>query len=140
MLLLHPHRGGAVKTIPAFALILLFCACASAGRSESGRGDPKLITKEEILGTGEETIYEVVYRLRHEWLSGTGFMGPRTPVVYRDHFRLGGVEALRTITADRVHSVQWLDPLEAAGVFPDPEVDGNISGVIVVWTTPPDRR
>ena len=129
-----------MRTILATAFFIVLIGCASTRPSGDERGDPTLISGEQIPGTGADTVYEVVLRLHHEWLSGTGFQGDRTPLVFRDQVRMGGVEAMKSMGTTGVHSIEWLDLMEATSILRGGATDGTASGVIVVWTKPPDRR
>ena len=130
-----------MRTVFAVVLCFVLVGCASTRPSGDGRADPDLISREQILDSGAETVYDAVYRLRHEWLSGRGFSSGRTPVVFRDHFQMGEVEVLKSMAIDGIYSIEWLSLMEASSVLlSGGGPDGTASGVIAVWTKPPDRR
>lgn len=115
-------------------------ACASSGStpkaSESSRDN---LTSVEIKETSATTAYDLVSRLRPQWLraSGVASMGGRAsgPVilVYLDGNRVGTVEALRSINASGIQTMQFLSATRAAVVLTDIGSDA-IAGAISIKT------
>lgn len=116
----------------------LLGACASAGpKSPAGSSDK--VTRQQISETNASSAYDVVVRLHPNWLSpptatATGLQGRSSQVlVYVDGLRMGGPEALRTITASAVTSIEFLSPSRAAIVLRDTG-SGVATSVIMVST------
>jgi hypothetical protein len=115
-------------------------ACASSGASAAPRSSPDLITTAEINATSAASAYDIVVRLRPNWLRqgtvgsiGGGRLSPQLVVVYLDGNRLGGLESLRTLSATGIRSMQYLDATRAALVLKDPGSDA-LAGAIVIST------
>lgn len=77
-----------------------------------------IILSDEIAGTGAATAYDAVRLLRPFWLvargnSVMGREGEDMIVVYLDGSRLGGIEALRQVSARNVGSIEYLDSAAA---------------------------
>ena len=97
--------------------VLAVAGCAgrastpAAGREPGGRQD--LITQEEIQRTTAANAYELVTKLRPQWLtlrgpaSNPGF--PNEIQVVADGVRLGGVTTLESINPSGVLSLQFYD-------------------------------
>lgn len=116
------------------AVGILLGACASTGT----RGDAKdldVITRGEIEALDVSTGYEVVERLRPQWLRSRA---PRSHahataiIVVVDGLQLGSVQALRDVNAANMVSVHWLDSAQAGRL---PGLGSrHIQGAIVVET------
>lgn len=101
------------------ALVCIVVACAqSAGRSETARSSPNLITRAELESARYATLYDAVLALRGRWLRVRGtstFLGQPVQVqVMVDDMRMGGVNALRALTSDNVVTIAFIDPVTAA--------------------------
>jgi hypothetical protein len=103
---------------------------------------PDRITSVEIeASTGAQTAYDLIRRLRPRWLQagptgsiGGGRVSQQVLLVYLDGNRLGTAEALRTLSASGIKSMQYYDAVRAATVLR--EVGSEpISGAIVISTT-----
>jgi len=115
-------------------------ACASSGStpkaSESSRDN---VTSMEIQATSASTAYDLVNKLRPQWLraSGVSSIGGRAtgPVilVYLDGNRIGTLEALRTLSAGGIQTMQFLSATRAAVVLTDIGTDA-IAGAISIKT------
>lgn len=121
-------------------------ACASSsGSTGSTTGtrttrSPDLITRADIEATTTGNAYDLVNRLRPQWLrtTGVGSVSGGNPsaygiVVFLDNVRLGGVETLRSVDSGSVASIRYLTPERAATSLPGLGRD-PISGAIVVST------
>lgn len=117
-------------------------ACASSSGSTTGTRStrsPDVITRADIEATSTVNAYDLVNRLRPQWLrtTGVGSVSGGNPstygiVVFLDNVRLGGIETLRSVDSGSVTSIRYLTAERAAalpGVGHDP-----ISGAIVVST------
>ncbi|HUF68279.1 MAG TPA: hypothetical protein VMM79_06455 [Longimicrobiales bacterium] len=111
----------------ALAALVTLSACSSAtAGSSSARPDRDLITREEIASVPVSSAYEVVERLRPEFLRAA--RGGGTPNVYINNSRSGGIAILRSIRADNVQTIRYVDALDANLRYGL----GNDSGVIAV--------
>lgn len=129
----------------AFFVVVGLQACASAPSAGEGR-NPNLITQAEIAGHDLTSAYQIVQRLRPQWLRNRGvssFTGvvadPRsgaivpaapTTQVYLDGTRLGTLEDLHGISAMLVLQMERLGGIEATQRFGT----GHEDGVILVTT------
>ncbi|MGE5749568.1 MAG: hypothetical protein ACM31F_06380 [Gemmatimonas sp.] len=123
------------------AATLVLTACASSGAkptiSESSRDK---VTSIEIANTEAATAYDLVNRLRPQWLRaggtssiGGGSIQNMVTLVYLDGHRIGTIETLRTITAAGISSMEWIPATRAAIVLTDVGSDA-INGAISLKT------
>lgn len=99
-----------------------------------------MITAEEIASISASNAYEVVQRLRSQWLITRGAAGTREPtlegglsggiVVYLDGVRRGGVDALREIPVEQIRELRYIDAKDATTRYGT----GHTSGVIEVYS------
>ncbi len=123
-----------------FAAIALTTSCASAGNQRTS-GSPDKLDKAQIEATNTTSAYDVVSRLRPNWLRPAGMsMGglqnsgqQQPPLVYMDDHRLGEIAVLRNITTASVMSMEYLSPTKAATQLND-MTSGAISAVIMIRT------
>ncbi|HEX8243909.1 MAG TPA: hypothetical protein VF541_10445 [Longimicrobium sp.] len=92
-----------------------------------------VITTEEIDATHVTTAFEVVQRLRPQWLHNRGgpYPDPDGSVEVRVFFNgqpVGNVESLKQYAIMEVGSMRWVDPIRARGTYGP----GNGRGVITV--------
>jgi hypothetical protein len=118
--------------------------CASSGAVGSGSGkNSSVITESEITASNQQNAYDVVERLRPNWISlgknysvNTYRVSSDTTgavLVYVDDVKQGEIEALRNIPVSYVTSIQWLDAATATAILPGVGLD-IITGAIVVHT------
>ena len=111
-----------------FSPLLCVLAFAAVPLAAQQRSSSTFITAEEIGGMGSMpgTAFDVVRSLRPRWLQNRGLI--RLPDGYRDHQMtqvrvylderdMGDVEYLRTIPAERIHSLRYLSLTEAGARF-----------------------
>ena len=101
---------------------LLLAACASGGSPGEATRDRNLITAEEIATVPITTAWELVSRLRPEWLRNRGpasmrASAPEYPVVYIDEVSSGGLEALQRISSIAIAEVRFISARDAATRF-----------------------
>ena len=121
--------------IPLLLGLSLACASGQHHRARSVGHDPNLITADEISAISVISAYDVVKRLRPNFLASRGptsMVDPRptTPVVYLDGMRDGDVSALVGIEASRVATIRYLTGPEAQQRFGT----DNVGGAILVTT------
>jgi hypothetical protein len=129
------------KTLILYSAMLTVAACASSGSgSASSRAAPDHITKAEIAASNATNAYELISRLRPQWLRkpATGSIGAGRPqnqaiLVYLDRQRLPDLAALNSLSIGGIESAQWIDATRAPTVLPDVPTT-PIAGAIVLRT------
>ena len=107
-------RLGSMATI---ALLLLITACASAGPgagTDSGSGGARRdrITADDLENVVEDNAYDVISRLRPQWLRRRG--RSLLPAVFRDNMRVGtDIESLKSIRLENVLERRYLSAGDA---------------------------
>ena len=100
--------------------VWLATACASAAENGGRQHNPDLITAEEIQAARVATAFEVVERLRPQFLrtrgSSSALMETRV-TVFQDNLNLGGVEMLRQIRALDVLEIRFMSASDATTRF-----------------------
>jgi hypothetical protein len=95
---------------------------ASTSQKTSSRDK---VTSEEILSVPGSTAYDLVYKLRPDWLRsrGTATMvgGSQNggTLVYLDGVKMGGLDALRTINSRGINGIEWVPGNKAAMILSD---------------------
>jgi hypothetical protein len=124
-----------------FGSLVMACSSTPSAGTKVTQASRDNVTSMEIEATSASSAMDLVSKLRPHWLRqggtasiGGGAITNQVTLVYLDGNRLGGVDALRSISAGSVRSMQWIPATRAAIVLPD---IGNeaISGVISVRTT-----
>jgi hypothetical protein len=128
----------------ATALATALAACASGGASGGastgvGNSTSDRLSATEVANIGGTTAYDVVSRLRPRWLraNATGSISDvrsQVTLVYLDGQKLGGLEALKTVSASGIQSMQFLDAVRAATVLTDIGSD-PVAGAILILTS-----
>ena len=123
------------RWVLSLSLLLISAGCAPNGVSANRVGARTVILEEEILDSGASNAYDLVQIRRPQWLRVRGNQSmsnpsPETPTVYFDNTRMGGSDALRSISLAAVQSIRFLSAAQANlrwGV-------GNSHGAIVIST------
>ena len=115
-------------------LLVIASACSQGSPPETGPAgsSANFITAQEIDESQAVSAYDAVVKLRGNFLSNRGkttILGKETPLpnVYMDGMPLGGVDALKDISAKHVGSIRLYRAWES-GKFGS----GNSGGVIEV--------
>lgn len=121
------------RTVRVLMLSLTLGACTHAGQ-KSGR-DSNVITEAEIDASGGSTAYEVIVKVRSNFLSDRGkttIMGaaPNKPSVFVDGVHYGEISALRSISARQLTSIRLYRAWEAQQKYGS----GFVGGVIELST------
>jgi hypothetical protein len=120
-------------------LLATLAACSSGGASPSGtsapRADRNVITRAQIESANAQDMYEVIQRLRPEYLRaqrGTSSMNrePDMAVVYVNGVRQGEPGLLRAMRPAEVEEVRFINAADATTRFGT----GHAGGVIEVKT------
>jgi hypothetical protein len=123
--------------------LLSACATATSGTSSSSpntrESTADYITSLEIAATPVANVFDLISRLRPQWLrtqpgSIRGNTRGQVIAVYLDDARIGDVQTLRTLSTSGVQSLRYYDATRAASVLRDPGSD-PIAGAIVIATT-----
>ena len=126
-------------TVVALVALVALAACASSGTVGSIRHSSDQVTSAEIATSSASNAYDLIERLRPNWLrppsTGSLNAGVRTRliVVYLDGHRLGDLQSLRTLSPDGIRSMEWLDATRAATVLSEVGSD-PIAGAIIIKT------
>lgn len=113
------------------------CASTKPGR-EGTNAD--VITREQIMGAGAVNLYEVVSRLRPQWMNIRGtrsFSMESEIVVFQNDMLLGGPDALRQLGPESAWEIRWMDGVRASSTLPGITSGRHIEGAIIVSTRPP---
>lgn len=140
---------GLLRTSISLAVLTGLIGCSASGgttpRSTTPRPDPDLITAAEISAQSFRDGYHVVQQLRPTWFTrksggstsrriGTSPSSSTTGsgiVVYLNNARMGGVDALRQLSANSIESLRFLDAAMATATLPGIG-SSVVSGAIVV--------
>jgi len=104
-----------VLLLPAM-LVTTSCATSTQSASQGRSGGRYLITAEEVAAAAERNAFDLVQRLRPNWLRPRGTetaQGTVPVVVYVDGMRRGGVDALSSLRLDEVTEMRFLDGPDA---------------------------
>lgn len=108
----------------AILLTLLVAGCAGgrAVRTNAPPANPRLITVQEIEKSYARDAYEVVSRLRPNWIAPRGPQSFQDPTagqvnVYVEDLRVGGAEVLRRIHVSAIASIEYLNDIQASARY-----------------------
>jgi len=114
-------------------VVLLGCAPHHVA---PGAFDPNLITEDEIVDSHASNAYDVIHKLRANFLSYRGkisIYSPETvsmPTVYVDEQRYGDINVLSTIPAEVIATIRLYRAWDATTHYGI----NNASGVIAITT------
>jgi hypothetical protein len=134
-------RRNIVLIAAPFSMIMAFAACASSGAAgATSRTSADKITRSEIYSSNASNAYELISRLRPNWLrpgsTGSiagGVVRSQAILVYLNGQRLEDLNALKTISAEGLESAQWIEPSRVQTVL-NTVPSGAIAGAIVLKT------
>lgn len=107
----------------ATLIIAFACSVSCAHPPRTPASDRSVLTREEIASaTGAASLYDVIRRLRAEYLTDRGrtslvHQGDTRPVVFMNAQELGPIESLRTIEPDAVEEVRFFSATSAVSRF-----------------------
>lgn len=131
--------------LAAFAVSSLACAHPPVVTDDAGNvipasHDRSVLTHDELRATNDQYLYEVIQRLRPEWLRthgstsiASGLAGPDPVRVYVGVVRMGGPEVLTRLPTSHADSLKFFSPAEAQQRFGP----GHTNGAIQVLSAPP---
>lgn len=109
-----------MRTLAVILACLAFATgCATSGRSQRAdtRGDPYLISAEELGKSVRYNLYDAVMELRPRWFTRTARQNTGDPYVYVQDQQIGASAALRRFQPREVGEVRYLSPTEAQVQF-----------------------
>jgi len=106
-----------MRSLFVFLTAVSIASCASSGQGGPSR-NRDVITEEEIASVQVGNAYELVQRLRPEFLRSRGSQSMRSPqglvpVVYVDGVRQGDVGVLQRLAKDTVEEIRYLNGRDA---------------------------
>ncbi len=101
-----------LRSLFGVLLLALTAACATGG-ARSPAYDRDRISREELDERSYANLYDIVSSVRSNWLRAPMGSQSSTPLVYVDGRRMGGVEMLRSISAQAADQVRYLTATEA---------------------------
>lgn len=125
-------------TVTAFGALLVILGCASSGTTRA-QSEPDRITGAEIDNSTASNTYELINRLRPNWLKRTapgslsGGVRSQVVLVYIDGTKYGELTTLRSLSVSGLKSIQWLDAVRAGTLLPSIGSE-PIAGAIVITT------
>ena len=126
-------------TVVLLALQMFVAGCGSGPAQMNGLGfrDRNILTLEEIrlARTGGSTAWDLISQLRPEYLRSRGRSSlrdpaPATAVVYVDDIRFGELDSLRTMNADQILRVQYVNAADATTRYGT----DHLGGAIIITT------
>jgi len=142
-------RSGLRSTLVVAGIItIITLACAhnppSGTTPGQGNHDRSLLLREDLSTLSDPFLYDVVQRLRPEWLRAhgqtsinsavnAGAIQPDPVHVYMGMVRLGGPEVLSRMATNQADTVKYFTAAQAQARFGS----GNTNGVIQVIAAPP---
>lgn len=119
-----------------FGSIATLVACAPSGAPGTPRPNSQVIVAEEIDSSKLPTAYDVVLKLRPQFLNdrGRNTVANSTsafPRVYLNGILYGEINSLREILASQITEIRYYNAGQAQGRFGS----GNLSGALAVTTT-----
>jgi hypothetical protein len=117
------------------ASALLLWGCASGSTSGAANRDRNLITTEEIAALPVTNAWDLIDRLRPNWLRNQGpasirSSAPTYALVYVDEVRSGGLEMLYRISSQIIREVRFINGRDATTKWGM----NHGSGVILITT------
>ncbi len=90
------------------------CVRRPGAGTDSGSGGARhdRITADDLEGVVEDNAYDVISRMRPQWLRRRG--RSLLPTVFRDHMRVGtDIEALKSIRLENILELRYLNASDA---------------------------
>jgi hypothetical protein len=124
-----------MKRLSVLAIAMLTIGCGSAPMpvavGASGHRDVLVEAEIQAGKTPGMTVYDLVAHMRPEYLRSRGSnslrdLTPPTAVVYLDGFKYGSLESMRSISADGVAQIQYLNASNATTRFGTDHTGGAI--------------
>ena len=124
------------RLVLALALQIALAGCGRAAArdwEDLGFRDRSVLMAEEIQmqKAGAWTAYDVIARLRPEYLRSRGASSlrtttPATAVVYLDEMKYGGLNSLKSLSADQILRIEYINAADATTRFGTDHLGGAI--------------
>ena len=111
------------RRVLATAMVMLAACASGGGGASAAKQDPNVISAEEIDASSASNAYEVIQRLRPNFLrtrgavhgtpGATSAMEMVDLVVYLNENRLGGSDQLRQISTSDIREIRYFNSSEA---------------------------
>ncbi len=116
----------------ALVAVPLLSACASSGEARP-RGNPDLITLDQIQTSSAPNAYELVRQVRPQWLRGRGTTSFQSgdvplPIIYLGEIRHGELESLRVFELTSLQELRYISATAATTRYGS----GHSGGIIRV--------
>ena len=104
------------------AAAVIACASAGAGGTTVDANNPNIITGDQISASAQTNAYDVVSRLRPNFLKSRGrttvyARGSDYPTVYLDGQSYGDLSSLRNIAAAQISSIHFIRGTDAVTTY-----------------------
>ena len=104
------------------AAAVMACATAGTGGTSVDAGNPNIITAAQIAASQQTNAYDVVSRLRPNFLKSRGrttvyAQGSDYATVFLDGQSFGDLSALRNISAAQIRSIQFIRGTDAVTTY-----------------------
>ena len=104
------------------AAAVMACASAGAGSTSVAGGNPNIITADQISASQQTNAYDVVSRLRPNFLKSRGRttvygQGSDYAAVFLDGQSYGDLSSLRNISAPQIRSIQFIRGTDAVTTY-----------------------
>lgn len=140
----HPigtSRPGLLRMRILLPSLLVFAVIGGCGsRGSLSASNSRILTQEEMAQVSVSTVYELVERLRPNWLNAGSprSVNMRTEiVVIQDGVYFGNVESLRLIAAGGLTEIRYLTSSQAANI-PGLPRNRAVEAAIVLYRRPRD--
>jgi hypothetical protein len=124
-----------------FAGIAAIIGCASTHQISENQSAPDYVTSIEVAATPASSAYDLVSRLRPNWLRPGGIssmaggrISGQVTLVYLDGNKMGEIDVLKSISASGVQTMRWIDAVRAQTILRGIGTEA-IAGAIVLSTT-----
>ena len=111
------------RRVLATAMVALTACASGGGGATAAKQNPNVISTEEIVESSAANAYEVIQRLRPNFLrtrgavhgtpGGANAMEMLDLVVYLNENRLGGSDQLRQISTNDIREIRYFNSSEA---------------------------
>ena len=121
----------AIISAPSLLLVL---ACSQA-MQETPEKQRNIITTEEIKAANAASAYDLIAKLRGNFLRSRGqnsvlLKQPKEPTVYLDDAEYGSIASLRQIPASTIAEIRFIEGTDAMRKYGS----NHVSGVIQIYT------
>lgn len=115
-----------MRTVIGIAILFLVSTLSCSTTKETNlpnkHRDPNYIHADEVKLSEASNAYDLIRRLRPNWLRGRGTKSLKSPeksypIVYVDEQRHGDIDSLRNIPVEHILEIQFLNASDAAFQF-----------------------